>query len=400
MEKLKYSCFLLAIVFFAHCNPKHNAYHLSGDIKGIKEGKITLSYFDRESFKAVKVDSAEVINGKFKMKGVLNAPQELGAFIIPGNYSFLIWLENKKITVKGDIKGVEADRYGRKELPVEISGSHIQNEYQAYKALKAGILKELKPLSMSYDKENMAYIQAIKVKKDERELERLKHKAEKAKEKMEPFFAQLEKIDFKYIEDHPQSFVTASILRNRLSYITVLESQQYYNRFSEEIKNSFIGRVIKREIEKNIKGAPGSMAGEFRKADINGDTLSLLEFRGQYVVLDFWASWCKPCRAGNPHLIKLYTKYHDDGIEFIGIASDDNNIPAWHKAVEKDNIGIWRHILSGDKRKGHSIGDKYAIHTLPTKILIDPEGKIIGRYGADGESDEDMDKKLKDIFGH
>lgn len=141
------------------------------------------------------------------------------------------------------------------------------------------------------------------------------------------------------------------------------------------------------------------MAFVFSKTDINEKPISLEDFKGQYILLDFWASWCGPCRAGNPHLISLYKKYHDKGVEFIGIASDDNNIPAWHKAIKKDRVGIWRHILSGNKRKGNDIGDKYAIHTLPTKILIDPTGKIIGRYGADGENDAAMDKKFEEIFG-
>lgn len=95
----------------------------------------------------------------------------------------------------------------------------------------------------------------------------------------------------------------------------------------------------------------------------------------------------------------MYNKYHQKGIEFIGIANDDNNIPAWHKAVKKDQIGIWRHILSGTKDQGDDIGSSYAIHTLPTKILIDPKGKIIGRFGADGDNDEAMDKMFEEIFG-
>ncbi len=110
-----------------------------------------------------------------------------------------------------------------------------------------------------------------------------------------------------------------------------------------------------------------------------------------------------PCRKGNPHLKELYQKYHDKGIEFIGISDDDSNPVLWKKAVEKDGLP-WHHVLRGldwDKlNKGieneNDISNKYAIHYLPTKILIDRSGKIIGRYG---ESEEELDNQLKEIFG-
>ncbi|MNE72996.1 Thiol-disulfide oxidoreductase ResA [compost metagenome] len=122
------------------------------------------------------------------------------------------------------------------------------------------------------------------------------------------------------------------------------------------------------------------------------------------MLLDFWASWCAPCRKGNPHLISLYSKYKDKGLEIIGISDDDSNLAAWKKAVEQDKIGIWKHVLRGLKRtskgydKSEDISEPYAIHSLPTKILVDKNGVIIGRYGGGGENDEAMDKKLAEIF--
>lgn len=114
-----------------------------------------------------------------------------------------------------------------------------------------------------------------------------------------------------------------------------------------------------------------------------------------------------PCRKGNPHLLSLYSKYKEKGFEIVGVSDDDSNHDAWKKAVAKDGIGVWKHVLRGlDMKKRmngeenpEDISDYYGIHSLPTKILIGPDGVILGRYGGGGENDEAMDKKLKEIFG-
>ena len=145
------------------------------------------------------------------------------------------------------------------------------------------------------------------------------------------------------------------------------------------------------------------MAKNFATTDINGEKISLRDFKGKYVLLDFWASCCVPCRAGNPHLKELYSKYHDKGIEFIGVSDDDSKPEAWHKAVEKDDLP-WRHVLRGfdiekmmnNQPNPNDISSKYGISSLPTKILIDRSGKIIGRYSEESGA---LDAKLKEIFG-
>lgn len=389
---------ILSVIMFACSKSKYDGYAIKGGIKGIESGQIVLSYFDRASSKSISVDSAEIINGKFQIKGKIDYPVETQVLIQPGGYSFSLWLENNEISIKGEIDRVVADNWGRKLLPVQVKGGIIQAEKDAYEAMLQPIKDEQAPYVKAYDEVNMDYMKGVKAKFPEAELAILKKAAQEGYDRIKPFSARMAKVNQEYIENYPNSFITADILKWSMSRMKPQEVLNKFNLFSDEIKNSSLGKEIMGEINKNLSGIPGNIASSFSKKDINKQELSLEQFKGQYVLLDFWASWCGPCRKGNPHLIKLYNKYHKKGIEFIGIASDDGNEAAWHKAVKKDNVGIWKHILSGTKATGNNIGENYAIHTLPTKILIDPNGKIIGRFGADGDNDEAMDKMFNELF--
>ena len=123
--------------------------------------------------------------------------------------------------------------------------------------------------------------------------------------------------------------------------------------------------------------------------------------KGKYVILDFWASWCVPCRQSFPHVKELYEKYHQKGLEVFCVADNDDSEDAWKKAIEKDGVEMFIHVLCGREndqgmQKPDYSGDiskAYAVHFLPTKYLIDNEGKIVGKF-----DDVTLDIKLKEIF--
>ena len=163
---------------------------------------------------------------------------------------------------------------------------------------------------------------------------------------------------------------------------------------SSKSQNSEYGKKLKTTILSLTKGSPGSFALDFTAKDLNGDTLTLSSYKGKYILLDFWASWCRPCRAGNPELIKLYEKYKSNGIEFIGLADDVGKEEKWKQAVLKDGISIWKQII--DKE----VGKQYSIHTIPTQILINQQGIIINRFGDLGEPNENLSIVLNKLFNH
>lgn len=208
-----------------------------------------------------------------------------------------------------------------------------------------------------------------------------------------PFFKELEEANINFFSKYPASYAAAFTLQLEARNLTTDSVRLFYDRFPARLKQSEYGRNIFEQLEKRKLGAVGTTAADFSKPDINGNMFNLADLRGKYVLLDFWGSWCVPCRKSHPHLKELYAKYKEQGFEIVGIAADDRTPDAWRKAVKEDDLP-WLQVLEGDP-SGNNIGKQYDIMFYPTKILIDKNGKIIGRYT---EEHEILEKKLENLF--
>ena len=136
---------------------------------------------------------------------------------------------------------------------------------------------------------------------------------------------------------------------------------------------------------------PGQQAMDIALPSLNGDTLKLSSLKGKVVLLDFWASWCGPCRISNKHMAKLYAKYKSQGFEIFGV-SVDNSENDWKKAVQKDKI-TWLQV--NDREMGEaSIAMKWNVGALPTSYLINKEGKLVG-MDLEGK---DLEEAVKDLL--
>ncbi len=140
------------------------------------------------------------------------------------------------------------------------------------------------------------------------------------------------------------------------------------------------------------KTAIGSPAMDFTQNDVNGKPVSLSSYKGKYVLLDFWASWCGPCRAENPNVVKAYKKYHEKGFEILAVSLDDKK-DKWLEAIAKDGL-TWTHVsdLKGWK---NVVAQMYNIRAVPSNLLLDKDGNIM----AKDLRAEELDKKLGEIFG-
>ena len=143
--------------------------------------------------------------------------------------------------------------------------------------------------------------------------------------------------------------------------------------FEAEHPQAVMTKVLKRRVEKAALVQKGASAPGFSVLDISSETVTLSDYRGSYVLVDFWASWCLACRAENPKLVALYKKLHAQGFEILSISGDEK-AEAWKKAIDKDQMS-WRQVWDADD----ALAGLYLVSSLPANFLLDPEGKIVAK---------------------
>lgn len=182
--------------------------------------------------------------------------------------------------------------------------------------------------------------------------------------------------------------------------VTYFESafDEYYDLY-KTVRDSTITRYGKSDFVKHVDQkvrsviAAGTEAPDIVMTDRNGKERRLSNLRGKVVLIDFWASWCRPCRAENPNVVRIYNRYHDKGFEVFSV-SLDNNRDAWLKAIEADGL-VWENHVS-DLRGWSSAGGRlYGISSIPATVLVDRDGKVLAR----NLRGQQLEQKLKEIFG-
>lgn len=371
---------------------------LTGKINGIDTGTIYLSYGGFVG-KAVH-DSASIVHGEFRFRDdslrepILAYLYEKGGTDMDDPNSTGIFIEPVAMTFKAD-QGKFAD--------AKISGSASETEYRSLQAALKPILDDRKPLDREYDSANKEYSKAMQEKKlDDKALDSMKYRTAAIHDKFDPYAARFETVYHHFFTAHPQSWVTANDLLFQVNSLGPDTAELFYNRLGPAIRESTVGKMVAQAIGKLKAGSPGSMAADFSSKDLHGADVRLSAYRGKYVLLDFWASWCVPCRKSMPHVKELYEKYKDKGLQVIAVSDDDARLDAWRKAIAKDGTDLWPNVLRGydptipfGTDQPGDLDEKFGIQSLPTKLLIDPSGKIVGRYEkATEEESADLDATL------
>jgi thiol-disulfide isomerase/thioredoxin len=386
-------CFIFSLFLLqsqtACCQKNPSMFHIKGKVNGRDTGVMYLSY--RDDTMGLKRDTTYLRNGYFEFVGKISQPTSAVLYgrkkIINNNQvnfvTFLLdpGINNVLLTQDEDDKA-------------EIHGSRSQDIYEKY-------LKDYYVVRGKYNTADSLYllakqqiekgIDSVSVK---RSLDSLKAEYEQIERKA---LIEYDSLRLAYTAKYPNEYVSAFLFTSVVENSPVEECLAHFQKLSPRVRNSKYGKLAVKEIAAKQGWAVGYKAANFSTTDIDSNKIELASFIGNsYVLLDFWASWCVPCRQGSPNMIKWYNAYHAKGFEIIGIANDDTRIAAWKKAIKTDGTGAWKHVLQ-QAGTANDIGKLFAVQPIPDKILIDKNGVIIYRY-AGGDKDEKLEKLLQEIF--
>jgi thiol-disulfide isomerase/thioredoxin len=335
--------------------------HVSGNVQGIQEG--SWIYISR-SAQEKALDSAKVTGSKFNLsaKTGKNIAQLIIYTQAYKNYVFF-WAEQHTHLV---LKNGEFKK-------AVITGSKTQAEKDKY-------VKRLEPNSRLQD----SLSKLLSESKDDAEKKALRQNIRSAKD-------QEEQMEIAYVQNNPESLISAYTLSVYASTWDREQVTSLYLNLTPEIKNSDYGKDIQTFIRLNKEIKIGGLFADFEQTNINGKKIRLSDFKGKYVLLDFWGSWCPPCREESPNLVKVYKAYKNKGFQILGVAADDNK-QNWLNAVKEDGM-TWENFcdLKGDKNEATLI---YGINAYPTNYLINDKGIIIAK-NLRGEM---LEKKLAELL--
>ena len=343
-----------------------NNFTINGTVSNYSgTGVLYLSYYD-DFNKMPVTDSSLVINNKFYFKGYITMPAI--AFInkqknnFSENSSLMVFIEPKNMGMRLDYTNVANSK---------LSGSLSNNEYDILERSKNSWYKILNTNSdtntYSDNKKEAAY----------------------AKQK-------IIEINEGFIRRNPGSFVALYQLDMLFNKISADAIFKLYNNLEPNLQGHLIGLGLKDKILKKLNAIAGKEAFNFIGTDMEGNALKLSDYKGKYILLDFWASWCIPCRKEMPKLLEMNAEYNNKNFEIISISTDMDSVK-WKAAVLNDKTCVWKNMRS-DKFY-NDIASKFAVAVLPTKFLIDTTGIIIKRFESSDETSlEYVERFLKSKF--
>jgi peroxiredoxin len=342
-------------------------YTIQGNIKGLQTGYAMLGHMNGD--KRV-MDSVKIVNGNFVLNGNTLPYSDFYFFSVKGTKIYqLTFMNGGTLKLSGD----------KDDSKAQITGTPLADEYNQYE----NSMKEVMALMGENARKGYAWTDNGKKKRtpEQDSILSAEYRYAEAKGKV---------IIEDFITKHPNSDLSAYLISNFYSQPQQAADQtRLFALLSPKAQQSHYGKGVQAAVAGAAKTAIGIDAPVFVQQDTLGHDVNLASFKGKYVLVDFWASWCGPCRKENPNVVKAFNKYKNKNFTIIGVSLDSDK-SKWEKAIAQDGLA-WTHV-SDLKGWNNAAALDYYVKSVPANFLIDPNGKII----AKNLRGEDLEKMLEE----
>lgn len=348
MKKILFSAAIAASMLTA-CNTAPQ-YTIDGTIQGVENGKALLVKY--ANGKMDTLAQAAFTQGKFKLQGSVEGITSANLLIEGKRMRLPVILENEKYTAVIDMNAL---------MEAQVSGPVAQNLYNEYATI-------LKTARAEQSKLYKAYNEAAQAK-DEAKLKEIEEQYNKVGEETEAK-------ENKFLQANADTYVAAYVLSSKMSGMSYEDLQEAYGKLGANAKQTEPAKMVEERMTKLAAVAVGKVAPDFTLNTPEGKPLSMHSIKGKVKVIDFWASWCGPCRGENPNVVAMYKQYHKKGLEILSV-SLDNNKEAWLKAIKDDKLE-WNHV-SDLKGWDCAAAKLYAVSGIPHLVVLDANNVIVAK---------------------